>query len=195
VLSGDSAEAALVARQLAHYPLTLTRDLSAARKWLRERRRGERRSGLLASAGALRLRAEGIELSPGFRGNKGQYENWFLNPEGDCRASNQLEVAASQFECQGLEIDWGGLCWGEDFLWLPDGGWCYSRLNGASRGRVPRENKQRYLRNAYRVLLTRAREGMVIFVPRGNDTDPTRPGHLFDATANFLLGCGVELVD
>lgn len=58
----------------------------------------------------------GIELSPGFRGNKGQYENWFLNSEGDCRASNQLEVAASQFECQGLELDWGGLCWGEDFL-------------------------------------------------------------------------------
>lgn len=195
VLSGDSAAAALVARQLAHYPLKLTRDLSAARKWLRERRRGERRSGLLASAGALRLRAEGIELSPGFRGNKGQYENWFLNPEGDCRASNQLEVAASQFECQGLEIDWGGLCWGEDFLWQPDGGWCYSRLNGASRVRVPRENKQRYLRNAYRVLLTRAREGMVIFVPPGNDTDPTRPGHLFDATAHFLVGCGVELVD
>ncbi|HBJ85793.1 MAG: DUF2075 domain-containing protein [Prosthecobacter sp.] len=195
VLSGDSAAAALLAQQLAHYPLRLTRDLSAARKWLCQQCRGERRSGLLASAGALRLRAEGVELSPGFRGNKGQYENWFLNPDGDCRASNQLEVAASQFECQGLEIDWGGLCWGEDFLWQPDNCWCYSRLNGASRGRVPRENKQRYVRNAYRVLLTRAREGMVIFVPKGNDTDPTRPSHLFDATANFLVACGVRLLD
>lgn len=194
VLSGDSTAAALVAQQLTHYPLKLTRELSEAREWLRQQRRGERRSGLLASAGALRLRAEGVELSPGFRGNKGQYENWFLNPEGDCRASNQLEVAASQFECQGLEIDWGGLCWGEDFLWQPDSDWCYSRLNGASRGRVPRENKQRYVRNAYRVLMTRAREGMVIFVPKGSDTDPTRPSHLFDATASYLEACGVHFL-
>jgi DUF2075 family protein len=94
-----------------------------------------------------------------------------------------------------LEIDWGGLCWGEDFLWQHDSGWYYSRLNGASRGRVPRENKQRYVRNAYRVLLTRAREGMVVFVPKGNDTDPTRPSHLFDATASFIEACGVRLLD
>lgn len=194
VLSGDSAAARLITQKLNLYPLGLTRDLSKAREWLSQQRRGERRSGLLASAGALRLRAEGIELSPGFRGNKGQYENWFLNSEGDCRASNQLEVAASQFECQGLELDWGGLCWGEDFLWQPDGGWCYSRLNGASRGRVPREMKQRFIRNAYRVLLTRAREGMVIFVPQGSDTDPTRPSYLFDATAAYLSACGVKWI-
>ena len=195
VVGGDSATAAQVAQQLEHYPLKLTRDLSAARKWLSQQRRGERRSGLLASAGALRLRAEGIELSQGFRGNKGQYENWYLKPDGDSRASNQLEVAASQFECQGLEIDWGGLCWGEDFLWQPGSSWCYSRLNGASRGRVPRENKQRYIRNAYRVLLTRAREGMVLFVPNGCDRDPTRPSHLFNATADYLASCGVQSID
>jgi len=195
VVGGDSATAAQVARQLEHYPLKLTRDLSAARRWISQQRRGERRSGLLASAGALRLRAEGIELSQGFRGNKGQYENWYLKPDGDSRASNQLEVAATQFECQGLEIDWGGLCWGEDFLWQADSGWCYSRLNGASRGRVPRENKQRYIRNAYRVLLTRAREGMVIFVPKGCESDSTRPPHLFNATADYLAGCGVQSID
>ncbi len=195
VVGGDSATAAQVAQQLEHYPLKLTRDLSTARKWINQQRRGERRSGLLASAGALRLRAEGIELSQGFRGNKGQYENWYLKPDGDSRASNQLEVAASQFECQGLEIDWGGLCWGEDFLWQSDSGWCYSRLNGASRGRVPRENKQRYIRNAYRVLLTRAREGMVIFVPKGCDSDPTLPRHLFNATAEYLACCGVNSID
>jgi len=195
VLRGDSAAAVQLAQQLEHYPLKLTRDLSTAREWLNQQRRGERRSGLLASAGALRLRAEGIELSQGFRGNKGQYENWYLKPDGDSRASNQLEVAASQFECQGLEIDWGGLCWGEDFLWQPDGGWRYSRLIGASRGRVPRENKQRYIRNAYRVLLTRAREGMVIFVPNGCDSDSTRPRHLFNATAGYLASCGVQSLD
>jgi hypothetical protein len=194
VLNGDSNAARLIAQKLGHYPLRLTRDLVTTREWLGQQRRGERRAGLLASAGALRLRAEGIELSPGFRGNKGQYENWFLNPEGDCRASNQLEVAASQFECQGLELDWGGLCWGEDFLWQSDSGWCYSRLNGASRGRVPREMKQRFIRNAYRVLLTRAREGMVIFVPQGSDIDPTRPSTMFDSTASFLIECGVTAI-
>lgn len=195
VLIGDSNAAALIAQKLNLYPLKITRDLAVAREWLGKQRRGERRSGLLASAGALRLRAEGIELSPGFRGNKGQYENWFLNPDGDCRASNQLEVAASQFECQGLELDWGGLCWGEDFLWQPESGWCYSRLNGASRGRVPREMKQRFIRNAYRVLLTRAREGMVIFVPQGSMTDATRPSPLFDSTAAYLLACGVQWIE
>lgn len=192
VLNGNPAAARSIALELDLYPLELTRDLDAARKWLGSQKRGQRRSGLLASAGALRLRSEGIELSPGFRGNKGQYENWFLKPDGDCRASNQLEFAASQFECQGLELDWAGLCWGEDFLWQPEGGWSYSRLNGASRGRVPREMKQRFIRNAYRVLLTRAREGMVIFVPRGSTTDPTRPCHLFDATAAYLSDCGVK---
>ena len=195
VVAGDSTQAARVAGQLEQYPLSLTRDLETARTWLRSQRRGERRCGLLASAGALRLRAEGVELTPGFRGNKGQYENWFLKPAGDCRASNQLEVAASQFECQGLEIDWGGLCWGEDFLWAPEGGWQYARLNGASRGRVPREIKQRFIRNAYRVLLTRAREGMVVFVPLGCETDPTRPSALFDSTANYLSQCGVKWID
>ncbi|MBX7208575.1 MAG: DUF2075 domain-containing protein [Verrucomicrobiaceae bacterium] len=192
VLAGDGNTARTEAQRLSSYPLVITRSLDAAKEWLHSHRRGERRAGLLASANALRLRAEGIELSPGFRGNKGQYENWFLNADGDFRSSNQLEVAASQFECQGLEIDWSCLCWGEDFLWQSSGGWCYSRLNGEKRGRVPREIKQRYWRNTYRVLLTRAREGMVLFVPHGDESDPTRPTALFDATARYLEACGVQ---
>lgn len=195
VLAGDAAAARTEVQRLTHYPMAISRDLTVAKQWLRARRRGERRCGLLASAGALRLRAEGIELSPGFRGNKGQYENWFLKPDGDHRSSNRLEVAASQYECQGLEIDWSCLCWGEDLLWQGNGEWCYSRLNGASRGKVPREFKQRYIRNAYRVLLTRAREGMVMFVPHGDPSDPTRPSELFEATANYLVECGVRLLD
>lgn len=195
VLDGDTKTAAQVAHQLERFPLKLTRDLSAAREWLCQQKRGERRSGLLASAGALRLRAEGLELSLGFRSAKKQYENWFLKPDGDHRASTQLEVAASQFECQGLEIDWAGLCWGEDFLWQPGRSWCYSQVKNASRGRVLQENKQRYIRNGYRVLLTRAREGMVLFVPKGCKNDPTRPPHLFSATADYLAACGVQSID
>lgn len=192
VLAGNVEVANAEAQKLDRYPLAITRNLEAAREWLRAHRRGERRAGILASANALRLRAEGIELTPGFRGNKGQYENWFLKPDGDFRSSNQLEVAASQFECQGLELDWSCLCWGEDFLWQPSGGWSYSRINGSSRGRVPREIKQRYWRNTYRVLLTRAREGMVLFVPRGDQIDGTRPAALFDSTAAYLEACGAQ---
>lgn len=194
VLAGKPDVAMAESKRLTLFPMALCRDLAAAKEWLILRRRGERRSGLLASANALRLRAEGIELSPGFRGNKGQYENWFLKPDGDFRSSNQLEVAASQFECQGLEIDWSCLVWGEDFLWQQAGGWCYSRLSGEKRGRVPREIKQRYVRNTYRVLLTRAREGMMIFVPRGDEADSTRPPGLFNSTAQYLEACGLVSV-
>jgi hypothetical protein len=194
VLAGKPEVALRESRRLTLFPMALSRDLAVAKAWIRQHRRGERRSGLLASANALRLRAEGIELSPGFRGNKGQYENWFLKPDGDYRASNQLEVAASQFECQGLEIDWSCLVWGEDLLWQPEASWCYSRLNGEKRGRVPRPIKQRYIRNTYRVLLTRAREGMVVFVPRGDEADPTRPATLFDSTADYLAACGLVTI-
>jgi hypothetical protein len=112
VVNGRASEAAAVADQLyAEFPMAITRSLSSARAWLRERARGLRRCGLLASSGALRLRADGLELSSGFRqGNRDLYVHWFLDELPDIRSSNQLEIAASEFECQGLELDWVGLC-------------------------------------------------------------------------------------
>jgi len=196
VLSGTADQAKAIRTSIPGFPLRLTRNIDVARRWTLSKCRGNRRCGLLASASALRLRSDGVEVSTGFRsGNKTQYEHWFLRPWGDVRSSNRLEVAASQYECQGLEIDWAVVCWGEDFLWNTDGDWIYSKLNGTNRRIVRDEGQRRYLANGYRVLLTRARFGMAIFVPRGSAGDPTRPPELLDATAKFLADCGVPLLD
>jgi DUF2075 family protein len=121
------------------------------------------------------------------------FVNWFLNEPSDIRASNQLEVAASEYECQGLELDWVGLCWGGDFTF--DGArndWGFRRFAGKSWGEARRTDDRQYVLNTYRVLLTRAREGMVIWVPHGDATDETRPPIWFDSTANYLKECGIS---
>ncbi len=104
-----------VERGGAEFPIVLTRDLGAARAWLASRSDASDRAGLLASSGALRLRAEGIEVSSGFRTGY-SYAEWFLSGAEDTRSSKRLEVAASEFECQGLELDWTCVCWGGDFI-------------------------------------------------------------------------------
>ena len=154
------------------------------------------RCGLVASSGAVRLRPHGLELSSGFRqGNRDIYVHWFLAHPPDVRSSNQLEVAASEFECQGLELDWVGVCWGGDLTFdNPAGGWSSRSFTGNRWGEVGKEANRRYLLNTYRVLLTRAREGLVIWVPHGDATDPTRPSSWFDATADYLTRCGLPMV-
>lgn len=193
VLCGDAANAIAVAKALQDFPLALTRSLDTARSWLRAHTRGLRRSGLVASSSATRLRAHGIELSSGFRQeNRDMYAHWYLAPPSDIRASNQLEVAASEFECQGLELDWVGVCWGGDLTFgsvtTP---WQFQNLSGSKWSTVKSERDRRYLLNTYRVLLTRAREGMIIWVPTGDDLDATRPRGPFDATAEHLKRCGL----
>lgn len=193
VLRGDATTAAKIAQTLTEFPLVLTRSLETARKWLRGRTLGLRRCGLVASSGGLRLRAEGLELSSGFRQTSGLYVNWFLNDPTDVRSSNQLEVAASEFECQGLELDWVGLCWSGDLTFDPQSGeWIKRAFRGNIWKSVPNELDRQYLVNKYRVLLTRAREGMVIWVPEGELTDSSRPPLWFEATAEYLRACGLE---
>ena len=195
VLRADATEAAKIAIHLSDFPLLLTRSLVNAREWLHDHTRGLRRCGLVASSGGLRLRAEGLELSTGFRQTRGLYVNWFLNDPTDVRSSNQLEVAASEFECQGLELDWVGLCWSGDLTfdherheWVP-------RSFKGNRWRNVSDNSDRqYLINKYRVLLTRAREGMIIWVPRGDSADSTRPADWFDATTRLLEACGLKML-
>lgn len=175
--------------------MALTRDLSIARHWLRSHTRGLRRSGLLASSGALRLRAEGIELTSGFRqGNKKMYVDWFLNEHTDIRASDQLEVAATEYECQGLELDMSCICWGGDLLHEGKSGWEMRKLVGHKWNAMKQSRDRRYLLNSYRVLLTRAREGFIIYVPHGSDNDSTRKPAGFDATAAFLIECGLSVI-
>jgi hypothetical protein len=177
------------------FPMFVTRDLGKAKKWLRERTDGAQRCGLLASSGALRLRADGIEVTSSFRTGY-PYADWFLGDRNDCRSSYWLEVAATEFECQGLELDWSGLCWGGDLVFSPKQQKLLTRrFHGKGWLTVRDPTNQQYLLNKYRVLLTRARRGMVIWVPRGDASDPTRPPEEFDATADFLARCGVPLLD
>lgn len=195
VLRGDATMAAEISSTLTEFPLVLTRSLASARDWLRKKTLGLRRCGLVASSGGLRLRAEGLELSSGFRQTSGLYVNWFLNDPTDVRSSNQLEVAASEFECQGLELDWVGLCWSGDLTFDPASRkWIKRAFRGNSWNDVPNEVDQRYLVNKYRVLLTRAREGIVIWVPNGDVTDLTRPPERFDSTSTFLERCGLKKI-
>jgi hypothetical protein len=175
------------------FPIAITRELDEARNWLLERTDGSQRCGLLASSGALRLRAEGLEVSSGFR-KAYSYKDWFLSGKSDSRSSLMLEVAATEFECQGLELDWTAICWGGDFLWDPlEHRWRYQKFLGAKWRTVRKSESQQYIANKYRVLLTRARRGMVIWVPRGDPNDPTRNPQVFDATADHLEEMGVPL--
>lgn len=197
VLSCQPERAATLVSELRDFPLTLTRSLSTARAWLHSHTRGRQHCGLVASSGALRLRADGLELSSGFRqGNRDMYVNWFLAEPPDVRSSNQLEVAASEFECQGLELDWVGVCWGGDFTFdVATGGWINRSFSGTRWGSISKEADRQYLLNSYRVLLTRARQGLVIWVPQGDTVDETRPASWFDETTSYLCRCGLRVVD
>lgn len=168
------------------YPIALTRELSKARTWLREKARGSERFGLIASSGANRLRPEGIFVKA-----KIDAPTWFLNDREDVRASYYLEEVATEFDIQGLELDWAGVCWDADFRYEKTG-WKHYSFRGTTWQRANANDRQLYLKNAYRVILTRARQGLVIFVPMGNPEDPTRPPSFYDETFNYLLRCGLK---
>jgi hypothetical protein len=172
----------------ADYPMYLTRDLAAARAWLIKKARGTERIGLVASSGAHRLRPDGIHI-------KAEIDppNWFLNPCTDVRSSYYLEDVASEFAIQGLELDWVGVCWDGDFH--HNGEWICQSFKGTKWQSVRDESKRLYLKNAYRVLLTRARQGMILFVPRGDASDRTRPPSFYDGTFEYLRSCGISELD
>lgn len=192
ILEGD-AEGAASLRITERFPILLSRDLDETRLKLREQGIGVNRYGLVGSSGAARLRAEGLEPSSTFHADY-PWEHWYLGEKTDVRSSYRCEVFATEFEIQGLELDWIGLCWGGDFIWNESRGWQLRTLRPNEQTRwisIKNKDKQIYRRNAYRVLLTRARMGMVIFVPRGDANDSTNSPNEFEATANFLIRCGV----
>ena len=193
VLSGKPAKASELIRSLEGFRIGLTRNLSSARAWLRDAGRDEMRVGLVASSGGLRLRPEGLELDTNFQ-RAYPIERWFLDGPDDIRSSHSLEVAMTEFSCQGLEIDYAGVCWDADLMIL-DNAWNFRRFSGSAWRQVKKPEDQQYLLNKYRVLLTRAREGMVIYVPAGSLTDATRKPVWYDATADYLLRCGLRMID
>jgi hypothetical protein len=189
VLAGDAAAARLLA---AEVPFLLTRDLAALRAGLRDLARGSRRAGLVASSGAARLRAEGLGAELAHM-DAGAVAHWFLDrwPK-DVRASDALETLATEFSCQGLELDYVGLCWDGDFLPGPGGTWRVRDFRGTAWRNVRNPGAIAYRINTYRVLLTRARYETILFVPRGSADDATRDPRAFDGLAAFLTACGVR---
>lgn len=204
LLDGDSAKACELNKslQLSNYPIAITRDISKAKKWIREHQNKKeenepyQRAGVLMSSKAFRLRPFGYEIK-----KVGEYKkvaNWFLDDIKNTESSDFLEVALSEFFVQGLELDWTILIWDADFRAK------YDSLNGLSGWEFYRgfdgmkwennNSQQDYQLNAYRVLLTRARRGMVIVVPEGSNDDPTRAPELYDRTYEYLKSLELEEV-
>jgi hypothetical protein len=176
------------------FPVFLSRDLSEVKANLRLHCRGNSRLGLVGSSGAQRLRSEGLEPSSSFHAEY-PWEHWYLAEPTDVRSSNQCEVFATEFEIQGLELDWIGVCWGGDFVWSNEHQtWQLRNFRPGSANRwinIKNADKSAFRRNAYRVLLTRARQGMILFVPKGSNDDPTTCPEDCNATADYLIRCGV----
>ena len=189
LLDNQPAEAATIYAELSRsYPIVLTRNYDAAKEWVKQKARGNERYGLLASSEGKRLRGEGIWVPADIN-----HVGWFLNGKEHVDSSYFLEVAASEFKVQGLEIDYGLLAWDAD-LRYSQGGFDFYRFRGANWNHINLEQRQKYLKNAYRVLLTRSRQGLVIYVPLGADPadDPTRDRKMYDGIYDYLKACGIE---
>lgn len=172
--------------KLKDYEIKIARDKSKMIDWLKSKKRGGERTGIIAHSNALRLFPEGIYVK-----NKIDHANWFLSDDNDVRSSDYLEISATEFDIQGLEIDWAGVCW--DINLCPtDNGWDYKQFRGTKWGNINNDINKKYLLNAYRVLLTRARQGMVIYIPRGDESDPTRPPEKYNKIYNYLISCGIK---
>jgi len=168
------------------YPIKITRDFEKAKQWLKEKTLGRERNGVVASSGAYRLRPYSINVK-----SKIDAPIWFLNAKEDVRSSYFHEEIATEFDIQGLELDWTCVCWDGDF-YLKNDQWVYRKFKGTKWQNIKQDVLKNYLLNAYRVLLTRARQGMIIFIPYGSSDDKTRLPEFYDATFNYLNELGIE---
>ena len=189
LIANESYKASALYDQIKDkYPIVITRELAIARQWIRGKARGGELFGLVASSGGIRLKPYGVNVKSNITA-----ADWFLNGRRDVRACQYLEDVATEFDIQGLELDWCGVCWDGDLRYI-DGEWSHYSFRGTKWQRVNKEDRRRYLSNAYRVLLTRARQGLVIFVPTGDDNDHTRPASFYDETYAYLRSCGIQAI-
>jgi DUF2075 family protein len=170
------------------FPIKITRNLELAKNWIQQQTRGNQTKGVIASSGAVRLKPEGIYVK-----NRLSAPDWFLNDHDDVRSSHFLEDVATEFDIQGLELDWCLVGWDADYRYV-DGQFEHWKFTGTTWKQRQQDIQKRYLENAYRVLLTRARQGMVIFLPHGNVDDSTRKHEFFDSTFDYLVSCGVDVL-
>ena len=171
------------------YPIVITRDLAKAKKWLKEKARGSERYGIIVSSQAERLKPHAIDVKTPM-----DPIHWFLDDKHDVRSSYYLEDVATEFHVQGLELDWACVTWDADFRYSPNGWECKS-FCGNRWININKEERKQYLKNAYRVLLTRARQGMVIVVPQGDDEDATRNPAFYDPTFEYLRATGFTVLE
>ena len=191
LLEDEKEQAAKSIKEINHlYPIKITRSISKAKDWLRENARGSERYGLLISSKAKRLKPLG--LFPGIVSEKDS-PNWFLNNQEDIRSSFALEDPATEFQVQGLELDWAGIIWDGDLI-KTESNWLYKSFLGWRWTNIKKPIDKKYKLNAYRVLLTRARQGMVIVIPEGDEKDPTRQSKIYDPTWEYLKEIGIDVI-
>lgn len=189
VLDLNIADAVKILSQISdNYPIFLTRDLLKAKKWLKEKARGSERYGLIVSSQAQRLKPYAIDVKSPINPIY-----WFLNGKDDVRSSYYLEDVATEFHIQGLELDWACVTWDGDLRYSEDG-WKTFSFVGNKWQNIHKKERKRYLINAYRVLLTRSRQGMIIVVPEGNPEDHTRKSEYYDPTFNYLRKIGIKIL-
>ncbi len=190
ILDLDAAGARKTLGEIGNrYPIVLSRDLAAAKSWLRRQARGSERYGLVVSSQANRLKPLAIDVRM-----KPDPIHWFLAGKQDVRSSYYLEDVATEFDIQGLELDWVCVTWDADLRYQPNG-WLHRSFRGNRWQKINKTDRQAYLKNAYRVLLTRARQGMVIVVPEGDLDDPTRLPKFYDPTYDYFRTLGIPSLD
>ncbi len=177
---------ALFEKVVKDYPIYLTRDFEKAKNWVRSEAKGSQRYGVIASSGAKRLRKYGIWVQ-----NKIDAANWFLNYKNDVRSSFFLEETATEFDIQGLELDYTIMCWDAN-LRFNGKSFEYCNFIGSKWQSINKEENKLYLQNAYRVLLTRARQGFIIFIPDGDNNDLTMLPEYYNGIYKYLQEIGIE---
>jgi hypothetical protein len=188
LLDCETGNARTALQMLTRYPIAVTRNLSLAKNWVRERARGSERYGVVASSKAQRLKPHAIDIRVSI-----DPVHWFLDDKDDTRSSYYLEDPATEFQVQGLEVDWAIVSWDGDFR-HNGSSWSFHDFRGAKWQNINNGDNRAYLKNAYRVLLTRARQGMVIFVPEGDAADHTRPPQFYDSTYRYLVDVGIPVL-
>lgn len=176
--------------ELNRYPIRITRDLKKAKQWVKDNARPYERYGVLASSKGQRLKPEALILLPA-NSSETEVIPWFLGDKSNVNSSFYMEDVATEFQVQGLEIDWAVVAWDADFRYS-ERGWKQYQFRGSKWMNINKEEVRRYQINAYRVILTRARRGMVIYVPEGNNEDHTRKCGFYDDTYNYLRKIGFE---
>jgi hypothetical protein len=186
-LQSDHAQKTLEKLQ-NKYPIVITRDLGKAKKWLKAQARGSERYGIVVSSQAERLKPHAIDVKTPI-----DPIHWFLDGKEDVRSSYYLEDVVTEFDVQGLELDWACVTWDGDFRYSKQG-WQHFSFVGDRWNHIKKPERQNYQKNAYRVLLTRARQGMVIVVPFGDEEDPTRSNSFYDPTFDYLQEIGFRVI-